>query len=296
MPAFSPIFFTSMRYTGARLMAALIRISHRRFQLSISILASVMWLVTSACSLIQAKIVDEVLVDGPQGAVLLQKAEDGWFGTAHPLSLSPAVVSSVFQGVQVQTSLIDKAPGERVFSDKDIEFLTPLVRTALSKATKSQVVGFRVLRDTESRQETTGGILYIQGRLLHLTLTHYRAQQEGMGQDGALRRLAPNPTGLEKHQITFSPEAARLSSRNEQPDVTAATPLASLVLDYETLTVGSPRPSTLNAVPVDENRESQVPVMKKETETELESLKEEMRQLQRRLDDLDRGMSRPTTP
>ncbi|MFZ1804726.1 MAG: hypothetical protein WAU05_12435 [Nitrospira sp.] len=259
-------------------------------------MASVMWLVTSACSLIQSKIVDEVLVDGPQGAVLLQKAEDGWFGTAHPLSLSPAVVSSVFQGVQVQTSLIDKAPGERVFSDKDIEFLTPLVRTALSKATKSQVVGFRVLHDTESRQETTGGILYIQGRLLHLTLTHYRARQEGTGQDSVLRRLTPNPTGLEKHQITFSPEAARLSSRNEQPDVTAATPLASLVLDYETLTVGSPRPSTLNAVPVDENRESQVPVMKKEKETELESLKEEMRQLQRRLDDLDSGMSRPTTP
>ena len=291
-----------MCYTRARLMTASYRIPRRRFRLRTALLASVMSLLASACSLIhsgtllQTNVADEVLVDSPRGAVLLQKAEDGWFKTAHPLSLNPVVLSSVFRGVQVQTSTTGKASPERVFSDEDIEFLTPQIRTALTKADKRQVVGFRVVHGTDAGDAITGGILYVQGRLLHLTFTHYRAQQEGASQDSASRRLIPNPTGLHRGQISFTPEAARRSSRNEQQDVTAATPLASLVLDYETLIAGSVRPSTPNATPVDENRDSQAPVMKKEKETELESLKEEMRQLQRRLDDLDRGRSRPTTP
>jgi hypothetical protein len=286
-----------------------------------------MYLFASACSLIhsgtllQTKAVDEVLVDGPRGAVFLQKAEDGWFRTAHPLSLNLVVLSSVFQGVHVQTSPTDKAPQERVFSEEDIEFLAPLIRAALTKAAKSQVVGFRVIHGTDAGDEITGGILYVQGRLLHLTLTHYRAQQEGVGQDSASRRLVPNPTGLRTHQVGFIPEAARRSSRNEQPDVTAVTSLASLVLDYETLTVGAvppptpieSRPSRPDVMPVsqppvqsihpttgaahiygsqmaplDENRGVQAPVTEKETE--LETLKEQLRTLQRRLSELDSEM------
>ena len=291
-----------MCHTRAQLMTAFYRIPQNRFRLGTAILASVMYLFVSACSLIhsgtllQTKVVDQVLVDGPRGAVFLQKAEDGWFRTTHPIALSPSALETVLRGVRVLALPTNTAADARVFSDEDIEFLSPLMSSAFSKATKSQVVGFRVVHDTDAGQETTGGILYLQGRLLHVTFTHYRAQQKGTGQDSVLRRLAPNPTGLDKHQIEFSPEAARRSSRNEQPDVTAATPLASLVLDYETLTAGLVRPSTPNATSVEENRDIQVPIMKKETERDLESLKEEMRQLQRRLDDLDRGRSRSTTP
>ena len=322
-----------MCHTRAQLMTAFYRIHQSRFRLSTAILASVMYLFASACSLIhsgtllQTKAVDEVLVDGPRGAVFLQKAEDGWFRTAHPLSLNLVVLSSVFEGVHVQTSPTDKAPQERVFSEEDIEFLAPLIHTALTKAAKSQVVGFRVVHDTDAGQETTGGILYLQGRLLHVTFTHYRARPDHSEQSGALRRLHPNPTGMDKDQITFSPETARRSSRHEQPDVTVAPPLASLVLDYETLTAGSaPSPSSVESRPL---RSDKVPVLReiletilpasgtavsqdtqagphdtsrsvqesvRESEQELEGVKEEMRRLQRRLDDLERAKARSTTP
>jgi hypothetical protein len=322
-----------MYYNHAQLMTALSRISQRRFRFSTGILASVMYLLASACSLIhsgtllQTKVVDEVLVDGPRGAVFLQKAEDGWFRTAHPIALSPSVLETVLRGVRVLALPTNTAVDTRVFSDEDIEFLSPVMSSAFSKATKSQVVGFRVVHDTDAGQETTGGILYLQGRLLHVTFTHYRARHDHSEQSGASRRLHPNPTGMDKSQITFSPETARRSSRHEQPDVTVAPPLASLVLDYETLTAGSaPSPLSVESRPL---RSEKVPVLReiletilptsgtavsqdthagpddtsravqepaRESERELEGVKEEMRRLQRRLDDLERAKARSTTP
>jgi hypothetical protein len=129
---------------------------------------------------------------------------------------------------------------------------------------------------------------------------------------------------MDKVQITFSPETARRSSRHEQPDVTVEPPLASLVLDYETLTAGAaPSPSSVESRPL---RSEKVPVLReiletilptsgtavsqdtpddtsravqepaRESERELEGVKEEMRRLQRRLDDLERAKARSTTP
>ncbi len=315
---------TSLCYSHAQLMTALFCISRRRFRLSTALLASVMSLLASACSLIhsgtvlQTKAVDEVLVDGPRGTVLLQKAEDGWFGTAHPLSLSPIALASVFRGVHVKMTMTGKAEEGPVFSDEDIEFLSPLISTALSKATKRQVVGFRVSHVTDAGNEKTGGILYVQGRLLHLTFTHYRAQQERLGQTGTSPRLVPNPVGLNTRQLTFIPETAQRSSRNEQPDVVNTPALASVVIDYEELltasvlqpTVPRPHPARMDQVPVINRRDQSiqptgetaasrdtgVPLtgetgtnreVVREHATDLDALKEEVRSLQRQLSELN---------
>ena len=105
----------------------------------------------------------------------LQSVEDSWFKTAHPLFVSPVLLTHMLRGVQVQVLPDDKTTAVRVFSDEDTEFLSPLISTALSKAAKDQLVGFRVSRGTDAESDTTGGVLYVQGRLLHLALTHYRA-------------------------------------------------------------------------------------------------------------------------
>ena len=286
-----------------------------------------MGLAMGACALTNAKVVDHVLVDTPHGTVFLQNAEDGWFKTAHPFDLSSEVLATVFQGVQVQPSATDTGPGNRVFSDEDSEFLSPLIRAALSKATRRQVVGFRVVHDLAGGLETTGGFLYIQGRLLHLTLTYYRARQDGSGPDVVAPRLHPNPTGLDQQQITFTPESARRSHRHEQPDVIDLPPLASLVLDYEALIEGvalppgrvrsrplrSDKASVIQQIavpmfpvskaPVSHDRPApsndaswtiQPPVA--ENGSDLETLKEEVRRLQRRLSDLEGNTKRTKQP
>lgn len=290
-------------------------------------LVCVMGVAISACAFTNANSMDDVLVETPRGAVFLQHAEDGWFRTAHPFDLSPELLATVFRGVHVQLSPTDALPGDRVFSDEDTESLSSVMSTALSKATKRQVVGFRVIHDLDGRQETTGGILYIQGRLLHLTLTHFRARHDGSEQSGTSHRLDPNPTRLDRRQILFTPKAANRSSRNEQPDVTAALPLASLVLDYEALISEATLPAiSVRAHPIrsdkgsvfrqiiepalpmressashekqtlphDASRIIQTPAQGKESE--LEALKEEVRTLQRRLSELEEDTQRTKQP
>jgi hypothetical protein len=293
-------------------------------RIAMTVVVALVGMFASACTFPRPTGVDAMLLaEGPRGAVFLQRAEDGWFRTAHPLELDPVVFRTVFQGVRVQASPTDGATGGRVFSDDDVEFLSPLMSTALSKATKTQVVGFRAMHETDVGQETTGGILYVQGRLLHLTLTHYRARND-RSQQGDVTR---NPTGLHAFQVEFSPGAARRSSRNEQPDVTAVSPLVSLVLDYESLITGldhqsAPVPSRplrsdkgsviqqiiepifprsgapishdAEAVPGDAGRDVQAPVAEKERE--LESLKGEVRRLQHRLSEMDSEMQRTKKP
>mgnify|MGYP001361140162 CR=1 FL=1 len=208
-----------------------------RIRLSLLALATAVCLFASACAT-SPKVVDTIFADGPRGSVSLQSVEDSWFKAAHPLFMSPLLLTHVLRGVQVQVLSDDKTTAVRAFSDEDTEFLSPLISTALSKAMNGQLVGFRVLRGTDAGSETTGGVLYVQGRLLHLALTHYRAGI-GRGDSGAqLDRQSRNPRGLEPGRISFVPEAARRSSLNEQPDVLNPPPLATLVVDYGLLATG----------------------------------------------------------
>lgn len=291
----------------------------KRIRLSIPALASALCLLASACATTSPKLVEAILVDGPRGSVYLQKSgEDSWFKAAHPLYVSPRLLTQMFRGLEVQALPADKTTARRVFSDEDTEFLSPLISTALSKATKSQLVGFRVHHGTDAGSDSTGGVLYVQGRLLHLSLTHYRADT-GRREIGAEPdHQSPNPTGLEPRQMGFSPEAARRSSLNEQRDLVNPPPLATVVIDYELLAKGlEPQSAPGQSQPLylypdsgavtyhyqgaqfilpaggaatsheaqpaqaEEIRSLKEDVMKKTTE--LDVVKEEMRALQRRL-------------
>ena len=232
-------------------MGALFQNSKGRLRIGPACMGAVLCLIATSCGFTQSKLKDEVLAESPRGAVFLQKAQDGWFKTAHPLSLSPVMVSAVLRGVQVMSAPTGEATAGQVFTEEDSEFLSTLISAALSKAAKSQVVGFRVNRRTDVGHETTGGILYVQGRLLHLTFTHYRAQQAQSGRAGPSPRLVPNPTGLDTRQLIFIPERAQRTSRNEQPDVIDTPTLASLVVDYEELaTVSGLQPPPTQSHPV----------------------------------------------
>lgn len=209
----------------------------KRLRFSVPALASALCLFASACA-ISPKVVDTIFADGPRGAVSLQSVEDSWFKTAHPLFMSPVLLTHVLRGIQVQVMPDDTTTAMRMFSDEDAEFLSPLMSTALSKAMKGQFVVFRVLRGTDAGGEATGGVLYVQGRLLHLALTHYRASI-GRGDPGAkLDRQSRNPRGLEPGWVSFIPETARRSSLNEQPDLLNPPPLITLVIDYGMLAIG----------------------------------------------------------
>ena len=297
-------------------------------RVGVPLLASVLCLFISACAT-SLTVEDTVFADGPRGAVLLQRVDDSWFRTAHPVSVGPLLLTHVLRGVHVQPAPDDQTTAVRVFSDEEIAFLSPLMSTALSKATTSQLVAFRVTHDSGPGSDMTGGLLFTRGRLLHLWLTHYRATGVRNGSVVTLDRQVPNPRGLIPRQLRFAPEAAERSGHHQQTDVIDPPPLATLVIDYATLASALNLPSeaapsqprsgdepprhhattqpvqpdpglpTAEAVPPSRAEETQaIKDVVKEQALELEALKEEMRALRRRLSEIDAHPpnNQPSTP
>ena len=290
------------------------------------ILAAVMCLLTAACYSMQ-KVEDTVFAKTPQGTVSLHSVDDSWFRTAHPVSVSPLILAHVLQGVQVQTAPGEQTTAERVFSDEETAFLSQLMSTALSKAAKSQLVSFRVIHDSGSGSEMTGGLLFTRGRLLHLWLTHYRVNGASNDSSTTLDRQARNPQGLTPRQLRFVPEMVQRSGRNQQPDLIDPPPLATLVIDYTMLAaslnlpsevplsqpvhVGSspnrqadtPSTSSDHGVPtvkdVPSSTEGETEALKelvRKQAVELDALKEDMRVLRNRLSEMSAPSSSVTKP
>lgn len=289
-------------------------------------LASVVCLFISACGTSRT-VEDTIFADGPRGAVYHQRMEDSWFKTAHPVSVSPLLLTHVLRGVQVQAVPEDPTTGERVFSDEETAFLSPLISTALSKATKNQLVVFRVTHDSGPGSDMTGGLLFTRGRLLHLWLTHYRANG-ARNDSGATRdRQARNPRGLIPRQLRFVTETVQQSSRNQQPDVIDPPPLATLVIDYMMLATalnlpseaapsqpihgdGPPRnhaetqsarpdhriPPSQDTLPSRAEETQALKDVVKEQASELDALKEDVRALRQRLSEMEATSSNPTKP
>ncbi len=203
-------------------------------RVGVPFLVSVVCLLISACATSRT-VEDTVFADGPRGAVLLQRVDDAWFRTAHPVSASPLLLTHVLRGVQIHPAPDDQTTAMRVFSDEEIAFLSPLMSTALSKAAQSQLVAFRVTHDSGPNSEMTGGLLFTRGRILHLWLTQYRANGARNNSGATLDRQARNPHGLAPRQLRFVPETVQRSSRNQQPDVIDPPPLATLMIDYTML-------------------------------------------------------------
>lgn len=290
----------------------------------VQVLGSALSLFLSACSTSQP-VGDTVFADGPRGTVSLQRVEDSWFKTAHPIAVNPLLLTHVLRGIQVQPAPDDQATAVQVFSDEEVAFLTPLMSTALSKATKNQVVAFRVTHESDPGGGTTGGVLFTRGRLLHLWLTHYRTNGVSNNSSIEMDRQGRNPQRLEPRQLRFVPETAQRSSRNQQPDAIEPPPLATLVIDYTMLATllnmpseavpsqafpgdGPPRhqaetqtdrpdhgsPTSQDATPPSRAEEAQtLKDVVKQQALELDVVREEMRTLRRRLSEMERFSPKP---
>lgn len=103
--------------------------------------------VTSGCASITGKI-----HESSRGSVYLEEVPDWSFVAAHPVSINPTTMANVLRGVQIEErkSMSNTTSGMelkavRAFSDEEVEFLAPLLATALSKADPEELVGFRLV-------------------------------------------------------------------------------------------------------------------------------------------------------
>ena len=172
---------------------------------------------------------------------------------------------------------------------------------------------------TGSQPETTAGSVYAFGRSLHVTLTQYRHRDTRPDTISGPNRYFPDPTGLDGRQVLFAPEAALRPDTYRRP---GEAPETTLVIDYEAVgrparlgvareTSSAAASARSDALREDDRKSSSSPsetpeairssartspstadadllkdlIVKKDME--LESLKNEVKELRRQLDERD---------
>lgn len=189
-----------------------------------------------------------MLYDTPDGQVLLEQVvsrgstavfrDKQELGATHPIMLDASVLARVLQGLAFQNSARAIATGTTasysdsnmvpLLTEQEVAFLAPRLSEALSRATPSQFVTFRLPRAshampgtgprTDATEEQTAGALYAYGRSIHLTVTAWpRSEASG----------APDKTAL-----SFSPSSALRPDAYRRSALPFPDTLPSFVVDY----------------------------------------------------------------
>jgi len=105
-------------------------------------------------------------------------------GHSHPAIITPEQMASVLSGITLEEPIVrlpiydDTSQPRRhhAFTEKEVDFFSPLLAIALSKGTPEEIITFyqsRTLSGT-NREVTSGGV-FVQGDELHLILANYRS-------------------------------------------------------------------------------------------------------------------------
>ena len=169
------------------------------------------------------------------------------FRASHPATLPPTVIHAALRGLRVQKPNADlgellagRQKPKRIFSDEDVELLTPHILSALSQATPEEHVVFQRIYPWDYGSRMTAGTLSLHEDLIFLTITRYTQKPEGVNFAYVDDRQAPDPTGLGDRTVLFIPQEAL---RPEKPPLEVQHP------DEVTLAIYYPLLETLREPP-----------------------------------------------
>lgn len=246
--------------------------------------------------------------DSPRGAVYLERITDTSFQATHPITLEAGVIARALRGIQVrddrntlQAFLSARPEAVRAFSDQEAEFLAPFISTALAKASPDQRIGFRINQvppPPESKREgagpglsepsqtlapgeVTSGVLFAYGRSLQVHLSRFRSGSQKRSMiDGPNRHYA-DQTGLTGRELVFFPKEA------QRPDTygVGETDSPPLVIDYELLGRLPDQPASPAPTQPAATGPAQPPASPATTAQEVETLKKELQEIKRQLNE-----------
>ena len=157
----------------------------------------------------------------------------------------------------LQTLLTGLPKKETVFSENDVQFLAPLLDTALSRASSNQAVRFRTFRASDTGTLTTGGTLYVKDQSVYLTLTEYRVASGGRHTLNKAGRRIRDATGLKQKTVLFVPEGVERTDAEPQRGLEGPPHLKTFVIDYALLAklaTVTPEAASPSRAPIEETR------------------------------------------
>ena len=219
--------------------------------------------------------------DSLRGMVYLEKIPDNAVQATHPIALNTDTIARTLRGIYVRenrttmqgllTSVISPSTAKRVFSDEDVDFLTPLIASAFTKAAADQWIGFRI-PSTESPKESISGVLFVYGRSLQFNLTRLPpAQGASMVDSPPNRYYSTDASGLTGRDLVFVPKEAQ---RADFKMGDAETP--TLVVDYKLLATLPEQPATVPGATSAGAPSASPPVAAPGTTSDMEAVKESL--------------------
>jgi hypothetical protein len=219
-----------------------------------SIVLALLCVAGTACSTPAST--GKILFEDARGSVSLQTISDPLIQASHPINLEPALLAQLLAGLQIQDKGV--GPHRRVvegfagqpsiyplFSEDQIQFLTPLVAEGLRTATANQSVEFRVVTTREGSnrfesptKETTAGSIYAHDRQLYAILSQFRYNPMRTNLDFAdipYRSQEPlDYSGLRYRKLLFTPKTALRVDSPDPPTMGKST-VRFVAVDYQLL-------------------------------------------------------------
>ena len=242
------------------------------------------------------------LAQNPNNSVYLEEVSDWSFEASHPAVIDQQTITKIVKGLYVNDNLTGSsrmsAGGSkpmRIFSDEDVEFLSPLLTQGLAKAKPEQLVGFHVSSSAGSGSEPTTGSLYVLKESIYLTLRKGTEPIGFMPESAARTEPAPAYASngepgamtmiIDYHAMAKAPMPALLPMAKATSVLPTAQPRAQAVSDSTVQEAGD---AELTAQRLSEIKTVRDALTKKETEISM--LRKEAEWMKRQLRDRDEEM------
>jgi len=184
------------------------------------------------------------LAHNAKGSVYLEEVTDWSFEASHPAVIDQLTIIKIVKGLYSNDGMSGSsrmsAGGSkpmRIFSDEDVEFLSPLLAQGLSKAKPEQLVGFRVSSSAGSGSEPTAGSIYVQKESIYLTIGKGAKPTGFMPESAARTEPAPAYAAggaldamtmiIDYHALAKAPMPAAMPIAKATP-ITPITPIAPM--------------------------------------------------------------------
>ena len=236
------------------------------------------------------------LAQNPNNSVYLEEVSDWSFEASHPALIDQQTITKIVKGLYVNDNLTGSsrmsAGGSkpmRIFSDEDVEFLSPLLTQGLAKAKPEQLVGFHISSSAGSGSEPTTGSLYVLKESIYLTLKKGTEPIGFMPESAARTEPAPAYASngepgamtmiIDYHAMAKAPMPALLPMAKATSVLPTAQPRAQAVSDSTVQEAGD---AELTAQRLSEIKTVRDALTKKDTEIsmlrkEAEWMKRELR-------------------
>ena len=236
------------------------------------------------------------LAQNPNNSVYLEEVSDWSFEASHPAVIDQQTITKIVKGLYANDSITGSsrmsAGGSkpmRIFSDEDVEFLSPLLTQGLAKAKPEQLVGFHISSSAGSGSEPTTGSLYVLKESIYLTLRKGTEPIGFMPESAARTEPAPAYASngepgamtmiIDYHAMAKAPMPALLPMAKATSVLPTAQPRAQAVSDSTVQEAGD---AELTAQRLSEIKTVRDALTKKDTEIsmlrkEAEWMKRELR-------------------